>query len=151
MSDRAKGWWFVGGQFALLAMLIAPLGDPVLRLPGGLDFLASAASWLALLLLVVAGLGLGRALTAHPIPNQRGELVTNGMYRLVRHPIYTCLMAAALLMALGDASAAHLAAAVGLLVLLNFKARFEEAQLAQHYELYADYQARTGRFLPRFR
>ena len=58
--------------------------------------------WLRILglgLLVVGGvfgtggvLALGSNLTAFPKPIEGGTLVTKGMYRLVRHPIYTGLI-----------------------------------------------------------
>lgn len=151
MNDRARGWWFVLAQFALIGLLILPLGGPLVEVSAPLRSWLTAANWLALALLVVSGLSLGRALTAHPLPNQQGELVTSGLYGKVRHPIYTFLMAAACLMAISDASVIHVLAAIALIVLLNFKARFEERHLRQHYPKYDEYADRTGRFLPRWR
>ena len=40
----------------------------------------------------VAGLGLGRGLTATPVPNRSAQLRTGGLYAWVRHPLYTALL-----------------------------------------------------------
>lgn len=151
MSPRVRGWWLVGLQFGLLGLLLLPLGERLLLLPHGLASAMHWLSWTALLALVVAGLTLGRGLTAHPSPVPGGELVTGGLYRWLRHPIYTFLLIAAGAIAVADASLAHLAAFAGLVVLLNYKARFEEGLLRDAYPGYAEYAAKTGRFLPRLR
>ena len=48
----------------------------------------------ALVVLVVASLRLGRALTPTPMPAERGELQTGGLYRFVRHPGYAGMLVA---------------------------------------------------------
>jgi len=44
------------------------------------------------LLGVIAGARLGGSLTPSPIPRESGELTTSGVYRFVRHPIYSALL-----------------------------------------------------------
>ncbi|HEX6137641.1 MAG TPA: isoprenylcysteine carboxylmethyltransferase family protein [Casimicrobiaceae bacterium] len=76
-------------------------------------------------------------------------LVTSGMFARIRHPIYAFSIAMMVATALVLPTAAMLATAVVHVVLMNVKARSEEAHLARlHGEAYARYVARTGRFLP---
>ena len=125
MNPRTRGWLLVALQSGCIAGLLWPSGELLWKLPAPARFWFQAVSWLALMLLVVAGLGLGRSLTAHPSPVARGELVTSGMYRYVRHPIYSCLLVAAIAIALGDPTLIHLLSATALVGLLDYKSRFE--------------------------
>jgi protein-S-isoprenylcysteine O-methyltransferase Ste14 len=66
----------------------------------------------------------------------------------VRHPIYLGVLLSALGWALLKASVVALGLAIGLAVLLDLKARREEAWLDERYPDYADYARRTRRFVP---
>jgi protein-S-isoprenylcysteine O-methyltransferase Ste14 len=77
-------------------------------------------------------------------------LITDGLFRHIRHPIYAFSMLLMLCTALIVPTAPMLAVALTHLVLMNLKARNEERHLlAAHGDVYARYVARTGRFLPR--
>jgi len=81
---------------------------------------------------------------------QDHELVRKGLYRWIRHPIYTGIL-------VGFAGTAmikgHLRGWIGLVVLLAsfyFKARREERFLRQEFgEGFEEHRRRTGMFLPR--
>ena len=79
-------------------------------------------------------------------------LITDGMFARIRHPIYAfsiLLMACTMIVAPTLPILALGVLHIGLMVL---KARNEERfLLARHGAAYADYVARTGRFVPRFR
>jgi protein-S-isoprenylcysteine O-methyltransferase Ste14 len=83
-------------------------------------------------------------------PDQQTELVTTGLYALVRHPIYALsvlLMVCTLVVTptppVGVMAAVHIS-------LMLAKARNEERFLAErHGAVYRRYMQRTGRFVPR--
>lgn len=137
-------------QFGLIALLaLLPYGslwarDQFVMLTGFVAIFAGAA------IALVAIAGLGRTLTASPVPKQGGELVTTGIYAWVRHPIYTGLIIAAIGLASIGASPGHLGAAVALVVLFMIKSRLEERMLLAQYRGYAPYAARVGRLVPGF-
>jgi len=101
--------------------------------------------------LVVAVLGLvylRENRTAVPRPVEGGRLVESGIYGLVRHPIYTGIIAAAAGWGLATASPPALLVALGLLVFFDVKARREEAWLQAAYPGYATYRRRVRKLVP---
>ena len=152
MKDRSSviAFGFVGVQLLLLAAIFL--------LPGGNDWVAP--SWLftyagamqivGAILLGAGMLALGRSLTALPLPTARSELKTNGIYRFVRHPIYSGLIALTAGGAIRSSSLEIAAATISLIVWLAIKARWEEARLRERYPEYEAYAAATPGFIPFF-
>jgi len=83
-------------------------------------------------------------------PDRKTELITDGLFARVRHPIYGLSMLLVLCCAATVANAPMLLVALVNIALVNVKARNEERHLlASHGEQYARYLQRTGRFFPR--
>jgi protein-S-isoprenylcysteine O-methyltransferase Ste14 len=149
MSDKSKGNLLVLLQFALLGFLIL--------WPSGVINLA--AIYVGGVLLIAPGIiilylgirNLGRSLSANPVPRTDAELVETGIYKRLRHPIYTGLLLASLGSVVQTLNVPKLIVWLVLLVLLNYKARWEETLLIKKYPGYADYMKRTGRFVPRLK
>lgn len=81
----------------------------------------------------------------------KANLITDGMFRMIRHPIYSFSMLLMLCSAAILPTAPMLVVAAVHLALMNLKARNEERHLLRlHGDAYRGYLARTGRFLPRF-
>ena len=81
----------------------------------------------------------------------QAELITDGPFRRLRHPIYAYQALLMLCSAVVLPTIPMIALAVIHVALVNAKAHNEERHLlATHGEAYARYVARTGRFLPRF-
>lgn len=91
---------------------------------------------------------LDSSISPFPHPSERGMLVEHGVYDRVRHPIYAGVVVAAVGWALITASFVALMLTVVLALVLDLKARREEAWLLERYPAYADYARRTRRFLP---
>lgn len=75
-----------------------------------------------------------------PAPVPDGTLKTEGLYEIVRHPIYSGLLLSSIGFAVATHSPARLAVCVGLAVLLAKKINVEEDFLLEAYGDYADYQ-----------
>jgi protein-S-isoprenylcysteine O-methyltransferase Ste14 len=154
MSDKTKGNFLVAAQFGLLAALV--LIPRQICLPA--NALAFALNLIGLILLlagfVVLAIGLsslGKSLTAHPVPMDNSSLVTTGLYKLVRHPIYSGLLLIGLGVTVQSYLLPHIIVWAVLWLLLEYKAGFEETMLEARYPEYADYKAKTGRFIPKLR
>lgn len=139
----------VGAQAVLLAVLGV--------MPRGTDWpVPGPVRWLGALTVVggggIAAVGasaLGRGLTAVPLPNDYAQLRTGGLYRWVRHPIYTGVLLAAAGRTLSSGNRWALMTFAALVGLLTGKARFEERHLTGRFPGYQRYVATTPRFLPR--
>ncbi|MEZ5093615.1 isoprenylcysteine carboxylmethyltransferase family protein [Nocardioides sp.] len=148
-TDRARtGWLFVAAQVVLLVALVALPTGTAWPMPGWLRGVALGLVVLGLVGIAAASLTLGRALTPTPVPNGRGALRTGGLYRFVRHPIYTGVLAAVLGVTLGSRQWLGLALGIATVTFFGVKARWEEARLAEAFPGYADYAAVTPRFVP---
>jgi protein-S-isoprenylcysteine O-methyltransferase Ste14 len=85
------------------------------------------------------------------ISDSNTALVTEGLFARIRHPIYAFSIAMMIATAIVLPTGAMIAIAAVHVVLMNVKARREEAHLARlHGDAYARYVQRTGRFLPAF-
>lgn len=120
---------------------------------------ASTTVWLTGLLLTVVGIGisiwarltLGANWSGVVTLKKDHELIRSGLYRWIRHPIYTGILLAVIGTALARG---HLRGWLGFAVLggnFFFKARREEQFLRQEFGAGFDEHVRqTGMFLPKF-
>jgi protein-S-isoprenylcysteine O-methyltransferase Ste14 len=149
LGTRGEGW--VVGQLLLIgALLLSGLAGPSrsgdLRAAGlivgtgliaaGLGLMAAGIAWLK------------RQLTPFPRPVPDGELITDGPFGLVRHPVYTGGVIVAVGWALATASLPAFAVAALFLLFLDLKSRREEAWLTEQFSAYAAYAARTPKLIP---
>jgi protein-S-isoprenylcysteine O-methyltransferase Ste14 len=150
LGPRGEGW--VALQFLFLALI----GSAGWLFGGSWSGTAQQATLLIGGLLVAGGLAIGglgivnldRSLSALPRPTDQAVLVSHGLYRQVRHPIYAGLVCTAVGWSLVTASLAALLLSGVLAVVLDLKSRREEGWLRERFPGYAAYAARTKRFLP---
>lgn len=146
------GLWVVVQAVLLLALVMAP---------GAADTSSWPTSWrtthLAVTLLLTGGgatillaaaVRLGANLTPFPRPLPTGRLVTSGVYRLIRHPIYSGIGVLALALAWSRFALPALLLSVVLLLFFDRKARREERWLAEQFPEYPAYLQRSWRFVP---
>lgn len=146
--SRAVAAGLVALQLVLLAALVLePFGNWWARSVLVL-VIAAVLIFGGLVIAVVGIVGLGPALTASPIPKEQAPLVTHGLFGLVRNPIYSGLMIIGLGLVVFGASWWHLATWIALIVLLAFKARWEERMLGDAHREFTAYAERVGRFVP---
>jgi protein-S-isoprenylcysteine O-methyltransferase Ste14 len=143
LGARGGGWVVL--QFAAIAAVIV-LG---VLAPGWPD---DARWWLrgggvllvfgGALILMLAGRALGSGFTPFPKPAERGELVEDGPFTVVRHPVYSggLLVAAGISLALSPWS---MVATGALAFIWALKATVEERYLTERYPAYAAYCERT--------
>ena len=149
-SHSARGGIWVIGQFILLAIIA--IGG---LLPVGHFVTGTATTILGLLCCGVSlGFGwrgfvnLGRNLTAFPKPLDDGELVTTGVYAIVRHPIYTAVLSGCFGYVLLRGSWLAGVVTLVLCVWFAYKSQAEERFLLSRFPAYAQYSRDVKKFIP---
>jgi protein-S-isoprenylcysteine O-methyltransferase Ste14 len=142
------GWWVITQSILMLAVIVLGVRDAGQwhSLPGvvlgGLLFLAGG-------ILGVSGvLTLGQNRTPYPKPLPQSRLIQNGVYGLVRHPLYASVILASLGWALLWQSGPSLVTAIVLVLFFNLKAAREEQWLREKFAEYEVYQKRVRRLIP---
>ena len=101
------------------------------------------------LFLIVKGLvDLGQSLTPLPYPREEGALVKTGVYRVVRHCLYSGVILGAIAGTIYWLSLSHLIATAVLFVFFDAKATQEEKWLCDRYPEYPEYQKTVKKLLP---
>lgn len=147
-ADLRRARLLVTSQVLLLAVLALPTHRRDPPAPQSLRIVARVGEVTGLAVVAVAGGSLGSGLTPLPLPTARAQLRTQGMYRRVRHPIYSGLLLSAAARTAASGSRRHAVAFLLLTVLLGVKARWEEERLVDRFPSYPCYAAVTPRFVP---
>lgn len=142
------GWWVLFQSLLLLAVM--SLGIAYRQTWHGLVFgwVGGAFLFCSAVCGIAGAITLGRNLTPFPVPAQHSTLVQNGIYGLIRHPLYTAVFCGSVGWALVWRSAPAFFAAVALGPFFTAKARREERFLREKYPEYAEYEQRVKRFIP---
>jgi len=148
MKNHITGWLFVAIQGLILVALIVIPGSNAWPTPSWVHAAATVAIFGGLALIGVASLKLGPGITPTPMPSSMGRLTTTGLYRWMRHPIYTGVLTIVIGMTFQSGSWISLAVGVSAFGFFSVKARWEEARLAERYDGYSEYAKRTPRFFP---
>lgn len=136
------------GAFALATVLVEPVGESPVKLLGIVVVLVGVVIFaLALQAYAQTNATLPQAL---PDPKQGTQLVQRGIYRSIRHPIYTGVLAITGGVALYHGALIPLLLWGALIVFFYIKSDYEESLLRRTFPDYVAYRRQTGRFLPRW-
>ena len=149
MNRHIIGWLWVGGQAILLGALIVLPNRQAWDRSGALGLIANVLFFGGLALIAIGALRLGTGITPSPVPTPFGQLQTGGLYRFMRHPIYTGVLTAVVGIVLRSGSWLHVVIGVITFAYFDRKAAWEEGQLRDYYPAYGAYAARTAKFFPR--
>lgn len=141
------------GGLMVLALGLAPIapwvGTPLVSAPAVQGFGACLAA-VGILLTLLAQVQMGRSWRIGVDDDERTELITGGVFALVRNPIFSAMLLASIGLALTAPTPLALALPGLLLLALELQVRLvEEPYLVRtHGGRYLAWAARTGRFLP---
>lgn len=141
------GFWLIFGQVRAFPSLHYPL------LPAG-----SILWWTGLLITAMgiaisvwARLSLGANWSGIVTVKAGHELIRKGLYRLIRHPIYTGILLGAIGTGLIQSQLRDLLGFLILYITFYFKAKREESFLQQEFGTsFTEHQQNTGMFWPKF-
>ena len=108
--------------------------------------------WLLLIALAIGVIALFNMkisnLNIAPTLKQAHRLRTNGIYKFIRHPMYTSVLLLCFALMLSNSHFLSQSVMLILLVDLILKSNLEEKLLTQRFKKYPEYQQKTGRFIP---
>lgn len=149
MKPTSKDIGFVVIQLILFTAILFDFRLFSLNLGKTVRTVAVIVFLLGGLMTALSLLNLSRNLSPFPSPKQNSNLVSTGLYKYIRHPIYTGIIIAGLGFSVYTSSAYRLAVTLLLLILFYFKSKYEEKKLMEVFSDYAGYMKQTGRFLPK--
>lgn len=103
-----------------------------------------------LFLIMTAIIQLNKNISAFPTPVKNAQLITNGVFKFIRHPIYAGIILSAVGYGLFFSDIFKLMMSFVLLVFFDMKSNYEEQKLSEKFPDYTFYQTRTGKFTPPF-
>ena len=83
-----------------------------------------------------------------PTLKDNHQLRTHGIYKFIRHPMYTSVLLSCLALVLSNPHWIAQLVMTVLLINLILKSNFEEKLLLKRFKGYSKYRQKTGRFLP---
>lgn len=150
MKLKTKDFIFVGIQFLLFLIYVFKIKLFNFSLPNFLNVVFLIVSIIGFLIVIVALLQLNKNLSPFPTPKSNSELIQTGLYKYIRHPIYTGIILMTFGYGLYSNSSFKLIISIALLILFYFKSYYEESLLIKKYLNYTAYKNNTGRFFPKF-
>ena len=103
------------------------------------------------LIIAWASINLGRSISPFPTPLEKATLVTNGVFRYIRHPIYTGFIIFLAGIAVATGSLTRIGITLFSALFFSVKASYEEKKLLKKYPGYSHYKERAGRFIPKLK
>lgn len=143
---KRKDLLLVTIQFILLTIFYIPFYTSVFHVHLIIKYLGAFVSILGFLIILIAILQLSKNLTPFPTPKENGVLINTGLYKYVRHPIYSGIFLAALGITFYKGSYWQLVISFILLILFYYKSKYEESLLIEKYQEYENYIKVTRRF-----
>ncbi|MDP5171194.1 MAG: isoprenylcysteine carboxylmethyltransferase family protein [Bacteroidia bacterium] len=139
---------FVGIQLLLFVIYCIPVAVASVDIHDFVKYAGLVLGICGLLIIALAILQLNRNLTPFPTPKENGTLIQTGLYKVVRHPIYSGIILGAIGFGVALSSGWKIGIGSALWLLFFVKSTYEEKLLTTQYPDYEDYQQRTGRFFP---
>ena len=149
MKRNPKDNFFVGVQIILFVAYLFRFPTIDFAVPTWLQWAGLIVAITGVTISVIALLALNKSLSPFPTPKESAELIQSGIYKYIRHPIYTGILFFTFGFALFSENTFRLIIFVSLLILFKFKAGYEEKLLQKKYPNYKEYMKTTGMFLPR--
>lgn len=113
-------------------------------------FIGLILAIIGFLIVLSAILQLNKNLSPFPTPKNNSVLIQNGLYKFVRHPIYSGIILLFLGYGIYQDSIFKLLITFLLFILFYFKTNYEENQLQKKFPEYTLYKKKVGRFFIKF-
>ncbi|MCB9252868.1 MAG: isoprenylcysteine carboxylmethyltransferase family protein [Flavobacteriales bacterium] len=140
--------FYVGLQLIFFVLYLFKVNIFLVTYPASVRYVFLFLSILGFCILALGIIQLRSNLTPFPSPKTGSYLVTNGLYKYIRHPIYTGIFCMLFFYGFYAMSIFKICISIALLVLFHFKSKYEEKLLEEKFEMYARYMKDTAKFFP---
>ncbi|HEY5370103.1 MAG TPA: isoprenylcysteine carboxylmethyltransferase family protein [Hanamia sp.] len=151
MKRNPKDISFVGFQLILFADYLFRISKIDFTVPRWLQFTGIFFSVAGIIISLTSVVTLNKNLSPFPTPKPGAELIQSGIYKYIRHPIYSGILFFTFGFSMYSENTLRLLIFFTLVILFRFKAAYEEKLLQDKYSNYGDYKKKIGMFLPRMK
>ncbi len=148
VKEKIKAYIFVSIQFLVLAILLFYQYKSGWRHADLLKIIGEAIETISILGILFAAPTIRSSLTVMPIPKFGAQLGTGGLYKYVRHPMYSMVILFALGAVLTNITYIKILLLALLIIDLYYKSIFEDKLLSNKFKDYTKYAKNTPRFIP---
>lgn len=144
-----KDYILVGIQGLLFLAFIFDVSLTAHQLPLYTTTIGLIVSVIGIAIFILSILQLSTSLSPFPTPKADGKLIQTGLYKYIRHPIYTGILVCCIGYTVYSSSLYRLIIVALLFLLFSIKVRYEEEKLTLKFPRYKNYMKTSGRFFPR--
>lgn len=149
-SGKQKDYAFVTIQLVLFAIYLLLPASASLRQKIYFTYTGTIILFTGVFLILAAVIQLNKNISALPTPVKNAQLITTGVFKFIRHPIYTGIFLSGLGYGLFMEDIGKVLLSLILLLFFDMKSNYEEEKLKEKFPGYTLYQNRTGKFTPPF-
>jgi len=150
MKLQSKDFIYVISQFILLGLYLLNLNIFEFKITIVIRYISLLILILGIFIFGLALIQLNKNLSPFPTPKNDSNLIESGLYKYIRHPIYTGILLIVFGYGVYSQSEFKLIISLLLLILFYFKSSYEEQQLNKKFEKYIEFKRKTGRFFPKW-
>lgn len=149
MKLQSEDYILVGLQGFLFSAYIFNITLIDIIISGALRKTGLVISIIGVLVFIISLLQLNKNLSPFPTPKSNSLLIQSGLYKYIRHPIYTGILLSFGGYSFYSVSLYRMIITILLLLLFIIKSAYEEKKLIEKFSGYHTYKAKTGRFFPK--
>ena len=138
-------------QFVLLICYFLVFNHKAGGTPSWMQIISGLMIAAGTVLVILPILQLNKFISVFPTPVNGAQLITNGAFKYVRHPIYAGIILGGAGLALMMNNFIQLLIVILLYLLFEVKSDYEEQQLSKVFNEYNDYKKHTFKFFPGLR
>ena len=150
-NEKQKGWVYVLIQFIIILLILGlcfrdlgNIGDK--NSVGSIAGLAISIA--GFVLMVVTLISFRQIMTPNPVPLDNSILTTTGIYKYVRHPMYSSVLFSLLGVVIYFKSISGFTVWIIGVIFIIYKIRFEEHNLIKRFPDYTAYSNKSKKLIP---
>jgi protein-S-isoprenylcysteine O-methyltransferase Ste14 len=149
VSIKSKDYLLVALQLLLFTLYFWSPCKITIYQGNDLSLIALVLVIIGVIIMLLAVYALRKSISPFPSPRKNAVLIQHGIFKFIRHPIYTSILLTTLGWAFYSNSLFRIFIFAMLIILFEIKSNFEEDLLIKRFTKYANYIKITGKYLPK--